>query len=111
MLTDSSSKEPFVAYQKMSRLPSEKVRSTSPFRRLSIGMSKISKSFSSKEGSSKPQLSSTYNSAQSGSESAMASMRQGNQRSDAQNAYSRARSSPLRRFLDPMLKPKGNKLP
>ncbi|KAJ6750690.1 hypothetical protein OIU85_001249 [Salix viminalis] len=106
MLTDSSSKEPFVADQKMSRLPSEKVRSTSPFRRLSIGMSKISKSFSSKEGSSKPQLSSTYNSAQSGSESAMASMRQGNQRSDAQNAYSRARSSPLRRFLDPMLKPK-----
>ncbi|KAL9405072.1 hypothetical protein Peur_002044 [Populus x canadensis] len=106
MLSDSSSKEPFVADQKMNRLASEKVRSTSPFRRLSIGMSKISKSFSSKEGSSKPQFSSTYNSAQSGSESAMASMHQGNQSSDAQNASSRARSSPLRRLLEPMLKPR-----
>ncbi|KAJ6964366.1 hypothetical protein NC652_002597 [Populus alba x Populus x berolinensis] len=106
MLSDSSSKEPCVVDQKMNRLASEKVRSTSPFRRLSIGMSRISKSFSSKEGSSKPQFSSTYNSAQSGSESAMASMRQGNQSSDAQNASSRARSSPLRRLLEPMLKPK-----
>nr|TKS16289.1 uncharacterized protein D5086_0000025820 [Populus alba] len=106
MLSDSSSKEPCVVDQKMNRLASEKVRSTSPFRRLSIGMSRISKSFSSKEGSSKPQFSSTYNSAQSGSESAMASMRQGNQSSDAQNASSRTRSSPLRRLLEPMLKPK-----
>jgi hypothetical protein len=106
MLTDSSSKESSVAEKKMSNLAAEKVRSTSPFRRLSSGMSKISKNFSSKEGSSKPQLSSTSNSAQSGSEIAMASTWQENQSSDAQNATSRARSSPLRRLLDPMLKPK-----
>ncbi|KAJ6715993.1 DUF3527 DOMAIN PROTEIN [Salix koriyanagi] len=106
MLTDSSSKEPSVAEKKTSNLAAEKVRSTSPFRRLSSGMSKISKNLSSKEGSSKPQLSSTSNFAQSGSEIAMASMCQENRSSDMQNATIRARSSPLRRLLDPMLKPK-----
>ncbi|KAJ6409003.1 hypothetical protein OIU84_008655 [Salix udensis] len=106
MLTDSSSKEPSVADKKTSNLAAEKVRSTSPFRRLSSGMSKISKNLSSKEGSSKPQLSSTSNFAQSGSEIAMASTCQENRSSDMQNATIRARSSPLRRLLDPMLKPK-----
>ncbi|KAG8663006.1 uncharacterized protein LOC110618330 isoform X2 [Manihot esculenta] len=91
---------------KLNKAASEKPRSTSPFRRLGIGMGKISKSFSPKDSSSLPQLSTIHHSAKSAGDNAMTSCRQGTSSSDPQNATSRARASPLRRLLDPLLKPK-----
>ncbi|XP_050238783.1 uncharacterized protein LOC126688203 [Mercurialis annua] len=78
---------------KPSKTAAEKPRSTSPFLRRSIGLGKIIKSFNSKEDLNLPQLNTAQNFAKSAS-------------SDVQNATSRARSSPLRRLLDPLLKAK-----
>ncbi|KAF2311946.1 hypothetical protein GH714_027541 [Hevea brasiliensis] len=105
---NSNSKETFAGLDmKLSKAISEKLRSTSPFRRLGIGMGQISKSFSCEEGSSIPQISTVHRSAtKSASENAMASACHGNSCGDNQNATSRARSSPLRRLLEPLLKPK-----
>lgn len=69
-----------------------KVRNPSHTRRLSISMSKIIRSSSSKDGSAIPPLISSNVCMDSSS--------------DGQNATSRARFSPLRRLLDPLLKPK-----
>ncbi|XP_065877821.1 uncharacterized protein [Euphorbia lathyris] len=90
---------------KLSKGVAEKTRNTSPFRRLTIGMGKIGKTFSSKEGSAMLQLSTTHNSVKFPSENAKASTCRGSS-SEMQSATSRARSSPLRRLLDPLLKPK-----
>ncbi|KDP46580.1 hypothetical protein JCGZ_08552 [Jatropha curcas] len=100
-LMNSTSKEPSV-----SKAAAEKPRSTSPFRRLSIGMGKLSKNFGSKEGSSTTQPSTAPNSSKIALENVMASSSHCTSSSDTQNATSRARSSPLRRLLDPLLKPK-----
>ncbi|KAJ4851355.1 hypothetical protein Tsubulata_033300 [Turnera subulata] len=91
---------------KPSKATIEKARSTSPFQRLSMGMGRISKSFISKDSSSKLHLSSTNDSANSCSENAVATSFQGNSRTDTHNAIGRAKSSPLRRLLDPLMKPK-----
>ncbi|KAB2089378.1 hypothetical protein ES319_A03G057400v1 [Gossypium barbadense] len=87
------------------KVASEKVRSTSPFRRFSFSMGKIGKSSGLKEGSSMPQMSSTCSSAKTKPENLVAS---GVDTScgDKLNAKSRARSSPLRRLIEPLLKPK-----
>ncbi|XP_058008997.1 uncharacterized protein LOC110640645 isoform X2 [Hevea brasiliensis] len=104
---NSTSKEPSTGLDvKLGKAAPEKPRSTSPFRRLGIGMGKIGKSYSSKEGSSMPQLSTIHHSAKSASENGTNSSCQGTSSSDTQNASNRARSSPLRRLLDPLLKPK-----
>lgn len=91
---------------KASKIASEKARSTSPFCRLSFGMGKIGKNSGLKEASALPQLSTTYVSAQSGSENGVASSGFDTSNTDKPNATSRARSSPLRRLLDPILKSK-----
>ncbi|XVF68882.1 hypothetical protein PTKIN_Ptkin11bG0036900 [Pterospermum kingtungense] len=90
---------------KVTKVSSEKVRSTSPFRRLSFSMGKTDKRSGPKEGSSIPQVSSTCSSAKTDPENPVAS---GVDTScgDKLNAKSRARSSPLRRLLEPLLKPK-----
>lgn len=82
----------------------EKVRSTSPFRRLSFSMCKMGKSSGSKGASALPQLNTAYVSCQSGSENAVASSGLDTSSSDKGNASSQARSSPLRRLLDQILK-------
>lgn len=51
-------------------------------------------------------MSTIHNSAKSAAENSVASSCQGTSSTDMQNATSRARSSPLRRLLDPLLKPK-----
>ncbi|XP_022731528.1 uncharacterized protein LOC111286031 [Durio zibethinus] len=90
---------------KVSKVASEKARSSSPFRRFSFSMGKTGKSSGSKEGSSIPQVTSTLSSAKTDSENPVAC---GVDTScgDKLNAKGRARSSPLRRLLDPLLKPK-----
>lgn len=88
------------------KLPAKKVRHPSPNRRFSIGLGRMSRSISFKEGSAVPQLSSTYVSARSGPVSSEASSCLDNSSRDKANAANRARSSPLRRLLDPILKPK-----
>ncbi|KAK8476061.1 hypothetical protein V6N13_058674 [Hibiscus sabdariffa] len=87
------------------KFASDKVRSTSPFRRLSFSIGKTGKSSSLKEDSSIPQMSSTCSFAKTKAENLVTS---GVDSScgDTLNAKSRARSSPLRRLLDPLLKPK-----
>lgn len=78
----------------------EKVRSTSPFRRLNNGVGKMNKS------SDIHNLKSTNVSAKACSENAMASSGMDASSSDQPTATGRARSSPLRRLLEPLLKPK-----
>ncbi|XWS53064.1 hypothetical protein CRYUN_Cryun11dG0125700 [Craigia yunnanensis] len=90
---------------KVSKVASKKVRSTSPFRRFRFSMGKTDKSSSPEKGSSSiPQVSSTCSSAKTDPEYPVASGV--DTCVDELNAKSRARSSPFRRLLDPLLKPK-----
>ncbi|KAE8693074.1 Detected protein of unknown function [Hibiscus syriacus] len=90
---------------KVHKVTSENVRSTSPFRHLSFSIGKTGKSSSLQEDSSIPQMSSTCSSAKTKPENLVTS---GVDTScgDTLNAKNRARSSPFRRLLDPLLKPK-----
>ncbi|KAK4606682.1 hypothetical protein RGQ29_000788 [Quercus rubra] len=90
---------------KVSNVADEKVRSSSPFRRLNISLGKMSKSSSSKDGLDTHRLNSKCAVAKSGSEKAAAFACLDTSNTDNLNT-SRARSSPLRRLLDPLLKPK-----
>lgn len=90
---------------KVDKETDDKERSSSPFRRLNIGLGKMSKSFSSKESLDTQQLRSKITSAKSGSEKFVASDCLDISNTDKLNDTGRARSSPLRRLLDPLLKP------
>ncbi|XP_059626550.1 uncharacterized protein LOC132269385 [Cornus florida] len=81
------------------------VRNSSPTRRFSIDMGKA-RSASYKDGSVLLQLSSKHVTAKSGSEKSVPPDCLDNTSSDKPNSTSRARSSPLRRLLEPLLKPK-----
>lgn len=91
---------------KLNKVASEKGRSTSPFRRLSFSMGKTSKSSSSKDVSALPQSSSMNISAKPGSENIVALSCHNATRCDKPHTANRARSSPLRRLLEPLIKPK-----
>ncbi|KAM1276845.1 hypothetical protein ACFX13_030013 [Malus domestica] len=91
---------------KPSKATAEKVRSTSPFRRFSIGLGKIGKISSSKDCSDVQKLSSTTFSAKPGSTNTVTSTFMDASDDDKSNSTGRAKSSPLRRLLDPLLKPK-----
>ncbi|WCJ20409.1 hypothetical protein M5689_002642 [Euphorbia peplus] len=102
-----NSKEPSTGLDpKLNKAVVEKTRSTSPFRRLAIGMGKIGKTFSSKEVPAVPPLSTTHSSVKFPSENGKAASSCRGPSNEMQSATSRARSSPLRRLLDPLLKPK-----
>lgn len=83
--------------------PTVKGRSSSPTRRF---LGRISRSFSFKESSAVPQLSSTYTSVKSGPVKPHVAPTVDDFDRDQANASSRARASPLRRLLDPLLKHK-----
>lgn len=107
MPTNLAVKEPLKGLDlKVSNVTAEKVRSSSPLRRLSIGLGKMSKIYSSKEGLDIPQPISMCIPARSGSENSGASACLDTSNAEKLNATGRARSSPLRRLLDPLLKPK-----
>lgn len=84
----------------------EKPRSTSPFCRFSSAVGKTGKSSGVKDVSDIHNLRSMDVSAKSGSENVMASVCLDASSNDKPTATSRARSSPLRRLLEPLLKPK-----
>ncbi|XP_038706400.1 uncharacterized protein LOC120001944 isoform X2 [Tripterygium wilfordii] len=91
---------------KVSGVAAGKSRSTSPFRRLGFGIGKIGKSFSSKEDLTKPELSLKHSSACPVRETSMATSCQGASNGDKADTTGRGTSSPLRRLLDPLMKPK-----
>ncbi|KAL3826061.1 hypothetical protein ACJIZ3_022090 [Penstemon smallii] len=82
-------------------------RPPSPTRRFSFNLGRMSRSFSFKESSAIPQLSSQYTAFKSGPVCPEVSPSIDNPERDKANPNSRARSSPLRRLLDPLLKYKG----
>lgn len=93
---------------KVGNVTTEKVRSTSPFRRLSISMGKIVKNSGSKEGLTSRKLDAKHASAKCIPENAEFSACSDNSHTDRSNSAGRSRSSPLRRLLDPILKPKSS---
>ncbi|KAL3327348.1 hypothetical protein AABB24_035161 [Solanum stoloniferum] len=82
-----------------------KGRHPSPNKRFSFSLSRMSRSFSFKETSAAPPVNSTNNIPKSGPAGASSSADLSNR--ERPNANIRGRSSPLRRLLDPLLKPKG----
>lgn len=83
--------------------PTVKGRSSSPTRRF---LGRMSRSFSFKESSAVPQLSSKYTTVKSGPVKPNVAHTVDDFDRDQANASNRARSSPLRRLLDPLLKHK-----
>lgn len=81
-----------------------KGRHPSPNKRFSFSLSRMSRSFSFKETSAVPPLNSTNSIPKSGPAGASSSTDLSIR--EKPNAGSRGRSSPLRRLLDPLLKPK-----
>lgn len=84
----------------------KKGRHPSPNRRFSFSLGQMTRSFSFKESSTVPQLSSTYVSVKSGPVISEASAGLDNTNREKASCH-RARSSPLRRLLDPLLRSKG----
>ncbi|XP_059667891.1 uncharacterized protein LOC132313222 isoform X2 [Cornus florida] len=83
-----------------------KGRHPSPNHRFSFSLSRMSRSFSFKEVSAVPQLSSSYATVKSGPVTFETSGCLDDSNGKNPNFHSRSRSSPLRRLLDPLLKPK-----
>ncbi|XP_054784517.1 uncharacterized protein LOC129291268 isoform X1 [Prosopis cineraria] len=96
--------------QETAELAAKRSRNLSSSRRFSFSLSRIGRSFSFKEGSALPQLSSTYVSAKSGPVTSSSSARWYSSSKEKENGHDRSRSSPLRRLLDPILKRKASKL-
>ncbi|KAL2250457.1 UNVERIFIED_CONTAM: hypothetical protein Sindi_2168000 [Sesamum indicum] len=87
--------------------PTVQGRASSPARRFSFNLGRMSRSFSFKESSAVPQLSSTYTSVKSGPVRPEVSSGMDNSEREKASASNRGRSSPLRRLLEPLLKNKG----
>ncbi|KAF9679983.1 hypothetical protein SADUNF_Sadunf06G0072700 [Salix dunnii] len=85
-----------------------KGRHPSPNRRFSFSLSRMSRSFSFKESSAVPQLSSTYITTKSGPVISEGSFLDNLNREKAAG-QNRGRSSPLRRMLDPLLKSRSSR--
>lgn len=95
LLKDDAGKTSKELDAKASEPSSEKVRSSSPFRRFSSSVGKIVKTYSSKDP-----ISSESSSAHASEKSCLENLE------SSTTATARSRSSPLRRMLDPLLKPK-----
>lgn len=93
--------------QETAEMTAQKEMNPSHNRRFSFSLSRIGRSFSFKEGPTLPQLSSMHVSAKSGPVTPQTSVRWDNPSKEA-NSHNRARSSPLRRLLDPLLKHKAS---
>lgn len=88
--------------------PAIKGRHSSPIRRFSFGLGILSRSFSFKESSTVPQLSSTYEATKSGPVSSGLLAGVDDCYIGKAHASERRRPSPFRRLLDPILKHKGS---
>ncbi|KAI9115970.1 hypothetical protein K1719_012900 [Acacia pycnantha] len=96
--------------QETAELTAKGGRNLSSSRRFSFSLSRIGRSFSFKEGSTLPQLNSSYVCAKSGPMASSFSARWYSSSKEKENGHDRSRSSPLRRLLDPILKCKASKL-
>ncbi|XP_027350029.1 uncharacterized protein LOC113861426 [Abrus precatorius] len=85
-------------------------QNSSSHRWLSLSLSRIGRSFSFKEGSTIPKLSSMYVSANSGLVTSESSAFLDNLSKDKVNGHKRTRSSPYLRLLDPILKHKASNI-
>lgn len=94
--------------QETAELTAQKGMNSLHNRRFSFSLSRISRSFSFKEGPSVPQSSSRYVSSMSGPVTPESSIRWDNSSKEKANSQNRTRSSPLRRLLDPILKHKAS---
>ncbi|XP_061376342.1 uncharacterized protein LOC133318372 [Gastrolobium bilobum] len=94
--------------QETAELTAQKEMTPSHNRRFSFSLSRIGRSFSFKEGSTLPQVSSMYVSAKSGPVTPQSSGRWDNPIKEKANSHNRTKSSPLRRLLDPILKHKAS---
>ncbi|KAL5742642.1 hypothetical protein ACOSP7_029374 [Xanthoceras sorbifolium] len=94
--------------QEMAEMAGTKGRSPSPNRRFSFSLGRMGRSLSLKEGSNVPQLSSTYVSVKSGPVKSEVPSSVDNSNREKAKGHNRARSSPLRRILDPLLRYKGS---
>ncbi|GMY14440.1 hypothetical protein FCV25MIE_09679 [Fagus crenata] len=90
--------------EELTELAARKARNPSPNRRFSFSLSRVGRSFSFKEGSSVPQLSSSYVSVKSGPVRSETSAYLDNSNKEKSHGHNRAKSSPFRRLLDPILK-------
>ncbi|KAM7264761.1 hypothetical protein ACFE04_002444 [Oxalis oulophora] len=87
--------------EELIELSTKKVRNSSPSRRFSFSLGRLSRSFSFKESSSLAELSSTHVSVKSGPVSSCLDDK------NTEKTSQRAKSSPLRRLLDPLFRSKG----
>lgn len=83
-------------------------RNPSPSRRFSFSLSRMGRSFSWKESSAVPQLSSSYVSVKSGPVKSEEVSYLDDSSRQKTHGHNRARSSPLRRILDPLLRSKSS---
>ncbi|KAL4297154.1 hypothetical protein GQ457_12G009000 [Hibiscus cannabinus] len=93
--------------EEMAELATERSRTSSPNRRFSFSLSRISRSFSFKESSTVPHLSSDYVSLRSGPVKSGSSGFLDDANTEKLISHHRTRSSPFRRMLDPLMKSKG----
>lgn len=93
--------------EEMAELTTKGSRTSSPNRRFSFSLSRLSRSFSFKESSAVPQMNPGYVSVKSGPVRSDSSGFLDDMNRDKLNGHTRTRSSPLRRVLDPLLKSKG----
>lgn len=94
--------------EEITELAAGRGRNPSPNRRFSFSLSRVGRSFSFKEGSSVPQLSSSYVSVKSGPVRSETSAYLDTSNREKSNGHKRVKSSPLRRLLDPILKYKAS---
>ncbi|PPS14046.1 hypothetical protein GOBAR_AA06509 [Gossypium barbadense] len=93
--------------EEMAELTTKGSRTSSPNRRFSFSLSRLSRSFSFKESSTVPQMNPGYVSVKSGPVRSDSSGFLDDMNREKLNGHTRTRSSPLRRVLDPLLKSKG----
>ncbi|XP_048439392.1 uncharacterized protein LOC103949416 [Pyrus x bretschneideri] len=106
MLTRSSFETSKTLDQEDVELATRKGRSPTPNRRFNFSLERLGRSLSFKESSDIPQLSSTYLTVKSGPVRSGTSDCSDTPNREKASTHNRARSSPLRRLLDPILKHK-----
>ncbi|KAL1195696.1 hypothetical protein V5N11_035676 [Cardamine amara subsp. amara] len=94
--------------QKPAKTVSERARSISPFRRLSFSMGKSSKNSNAEDAKAPPHLNTALISSRVGLDNPSASSFSDGSSFDKTSAANRGRSSPLRRLLEPLIKPKAS---
>jgi hypothetical protein len=105
-LTNSDVDTVKISDEETAVLAARNIKNLSPNRRFSFSLERLRRSFSFKEGSSAPQLSSSYVSIKSGPMRSETSVSLDNSNREKSVLHHRAKSSPLRRLLDPILKHK-----